>query len=900
MYKKLIIIFIVLFSHVIIGISNKTIMQITLSDSKNGLLQGNHSAKVSVVDHTTNKAYWTERQTIYFSDGFAEIKLGPIDNFHQIDSPRVVLEIDNNFLDFPIYPALFSLHSLNADQLSDTSALFIADGKLGVGTLKPTEKISVDGNLNFLNSANFVQFSNGKKLTGSLLSTISDTLQVNSDSLAIATQNIASMISSINILQIQTGANPIQVNSSLNNALLKIDANGSISPVNNFYIADSNHYFLRTTNQQLEPTKIGSDFKIQNNQLSLNQLNSVILNSTSLTTPSHSSGQLQFYSGHYYMYHSNQWRQIPSTDHRYSMTQFKTSQLSSLDTTDLQGALTFDGSDYYFWKNGWKKLNDYNFSSLSSSESATSFLMVDANGSPYKRTLSANKSLAFTTDGLEIDEQYLSNSTLVFWDQSKFKSVTLGAGFKINNGTLSLDSPIFAKNQAVGIGIEPTETLDVNGALRLRTQSPQSLSNVSVGSIIFDGAYFKGWDGHNWTIFSNGSGSITSNAYWTYIQPHLIANPIGNVGIKVSNPQATLDVSGNVRIRQLPLNQSLNQFLVADSNGDIFSRSIQPSDLFSSSSQIIANGTSLALATMNASAHDLLSFQNNAWTAITISTDANLIFSDSKLSLVTKNVTNGDILVFKNQQWERDSFYDHFNFSTESPLIGHQLIWNGTTWTPSFLSGTNGISVTNNAIGLASNLQWANNMFTIGSDSAASLKVNRLTSTLSSPIKVVDSNDSTLLDINSSGQISIGFNGAHNGYSIASHGFNLFSHSMSRYQSSVGTTNIGASEFGPTLLVHSVPFENASPTRSIIEVLSISGQSRFEIQEGGNVGISTGHPKATLDINGYARLKKYTTEPTVCDVSKDGSIALTSHYKLCVCNGSSWVETSDGTSGCAW
>ena len=84
MYKKLIIIFIVLFSHVIIGISNKTIMQITLSDSKNGLLQGNHSAKVSVVDHTTNKAYWTERQTIYFSDGFAEIKLGPIDNFHQI------------------------------------------------------------------------------------------------------------------------------------------------------------------------------------------------------------------------------------------------------------------------------------------------------------------------------------------------------------------------------------------------------------------------------------------------------------------------------------------------------------------------------------------------------------------------------------------------------------------------------------------------------------------------------------------------------------------------------------------------------------------------------------------------------------------------------------------------
>ena len=116
----------------------------------------------------------------------------------------------------------------------------------------------------------------------------------------------------------------------------------------------------------------------------------------------------------------------------------------------------------------------------------------------------------------------------------------------------------------------------------------------------------------------------------------------------------------------------------------------------------------------------------------------------------------------------------------------------------------------------------------------------------------------------------------------------------------VGTTNIGAAEFGPTLLVHSVAYDNASPTRSVLEVLSIDGQPRLEVQEGGQVGIATGQPKATLDINGYARLKKYSSEPLSCDLEHDGSIALNSNYKICVCNGSSWVESNDGTSSCSW
>ena len=138
-------------------------------------------------------------------------------------------------------------------------------------------------------------------------------------------------------------------------------------------------------------------------------------------------------------------------------------------------------------------------------------------------------------------------------------------------------------------------------------------------------------------------------------------------------------------------------------------------------------------------------------------------------------------------------------------------------------------------------------------------------------------------------------------------GFNYFRHLISHKQMSVGTTNIGPREFGPTLLVQkptltvqSVPFDNAAATRSIVEVLSINAEPRLEIQEGGHVGISTGPAKGHIGHQWVYSFKKYTSEPLACDLDHDGSIALNSQYKLCVCNGSSWVESNDGVSPCNW
>ena len=49
-----------------------------------------------------------------------------------------------------------------------------------------------------------------------------------------------------------------------------------------------------------------------------------------------------------------------------------------------EGAIAFDGTDYYVWKNAWEKLNNLNFSNIGTSVSATNFLMIDQNGTLLK------------------------------------------------------------------------------------------------------------------------------------------------------------------------------------------------------------------------------------------------------------------------------------------------------------------------------------------------------------------------------------------------------------------------------------------------------------------------------------------------------------------------------------
>ncbi len=67
----------------------------------------------------------------------------------------------------------------------------------------------------------------------------------------------------------------------------------------------------------------------------------------------------------------------------------------------------------------------------------------------------------------------------------------------------------------------------------------------------------------------------------------------------------------------------------------------------------------------------------------------------------------------------------------------------------------------------------------------------------------------------------------------------------------------------------------------------------------GNVGIATTTPAATLDINGYMRLKKNLSQPVACSGGNDGAMALNSIYAICVCNGSGWINATS-TEACVW
>jgi trimeric autotransporter adhesin len=70
----------------------------------------------------------------------------------------------------------------------------------------------------------------------------------------------------------------------------------------------------------------------------------------------------------------------------------------------------------------------------------------------------------------------------------------------------------------------------------------------------------------------------------------------------------------------------------------------------------------------------------------------------------------------------------------------------------------------------------------------------------------------------------------------------------------------------------------------------------------GNVGIGSTTPQATLDVNGFARLKPHAAEPIACSPTNDSALAMTSRHTLCACDGSNakWVSTVNGLSDCVW
>jgi hypothetical protein len=89
-----------------------------------------------------------------------------------------------------------------------------------------------------------------------------------------------------------------------------------------------------------------------------------------------------------------------------------------------------------------------------------------------------------------------------------------------------------------------------------------------------------------------------------------------------------------------------------------------------------------------------------------------------------------------------------------------------------------------------------------------------------------------------------------------------------------------------------------SSTATSVSV-AITGSERLTVTSSG-VGVNTSTPAATLDINGYARLKMNTSQPVACAVGTRGSLALTTSGRACVCASNDvWSDMVSGKA-CNW
>jgi hypothetical protein len=85
-------------------------------------------------------------------------------------------------------------------------------------------------------------------------------------------------------------------------------------------------------------------------------------------------------------------------------------------------------------------------------------------------------------------------------------------------------------------------------------------------------------------------------------------------------------------------------------------------------------------------------------------------------------------------------------------------------------------------------------------------------------------------------------------------------------------------------------------------VFITAGVGGVRVMDTGAVGVGTTTPQATLDVNGYAKLKINSSAPATCDATHEGSLAYTgttTHY-MCFCDGASWKQVHSIATACTW
>ncbi|MEI7578511.1 MAG: hypothetical protein WCJ58_00560 [bacterium] len=258
----------------------------------------------------------------------------------------------------------------------------------------------------------------------------------------------------------------------------------------------------------------------------------------------------------------------------------------------------------------------------------------------------------------------------------------------------------------------------------------------------------------------------------------------------------------------------------------------------------------------------------------------------------------------------------YFNLQTKgSGLTLAAEYWNGTAWTAlTITDGTTGLS--NNGSITFSNLaaNWAYTTVNGQAGYFVRIKTTSIQTTAPKAYTVVPSSRNALsvygqyldnypaFSVNRDGLVSIGtssptaqfqINGVIDIPQSIIKGFSAQTANLTEWQNSSGVVLASINKDGGMVL-------NENSLDTDIRFESDNNQNMFFLDASADkIGIGTATPQATLDINGFLRLKNNNAEPIACSVEVESALAISSSYVMCICNGTSWLNVLDG-SACVW
>lgn len=388
-------------------------------------------------------------------------------------------------------------------------------------------------------------------------------------------------------------------------------------------------------------------------------------------------------------------------------------------------------------------------------------------------------------------------------------------GITISGGTdIQMASGLTYDGSNLGIGITPSQLLDINGPMRLRSTGDPTLGAGDAGVVVFNSGIFKGWDGSQWLSLSDSVVVTDNSALWTGNANDIFALPTSNLGIGTSTPQTKLHVSGDMRVDVLGDGSAFESVVVVNGDGKFFSRTLSDSIWngdanYTAGNGVTINGQEIAITSENVNDGDVLRFDSGEWVTGQLDVGEAITLNGTAIALSTENVSTNEIYKFDGNNWV-------------ATVDRGALIVDG-----------DGILVTYDAgdpeVGLAAGTSTSNALIWSGSSWVST-----------APIKVGD-------DLSfSAGTLNIAQNGASNG--------NVLSWQTDQWiPTAAGSLLNGGNGI------------NVSGNQILLE----SGLSYDDINE--RLGINEESPRQKLDINGLLRLQNQGAAPAL-DANDAGSL----------------------------